>query len=113
MLTDDQLRDRLHRQITNLPPESLRLVEQFLSRLETDTLSDIVREDPAEYLSGEKTEMNPITSEQKWHPNEPFIAGQEEWFQYFREIEEGEFTPLEEANQEFEQWKAQQIKNRL
>ena len=113
MLTDDQLRDRLHRQITNLPPESLRLVEQFLSRLETDTLSDIVREDPAEYLSGDKTEMNPITSEQKWHSNEPFIAGQEEWFQYFREIEEGEFTPLEEANQEFEQWKAQQIKNRL
>lgn len=34
---------------------------------------------------------------------------QEEWFQYFHEIEEGDFTSLEDANHNFELWKAELI----
>lgn len=56
MLTDNQLRDRLYRQIDRLPPGKLRLVEQFLSTLEENEPIDTVMEDTTEYSSGEGTE---------------------------------------------------------
>ena len=36
-------------------------------------------------------------------PNVPFHGTHEEWWEHFHRIEEGEFTPLEEANKEFEE----------
>lgn len=49
----------------------------------------------------------------KWNPNKPFHGTQEEWWEHFHEIEKGEFTPLEEANKKFEEWKEQYLKSRL
>jgi len=48
-----------------------------------------------------------------WNPNVPFCGTQEEWWEHFHRIEEGEFTPLEEANREFELWKKEYLASRL
>jgi len=48
-----------------------------------------------------------------WNPNIPFYGTQEEWWEHFHRIEEGEFTPLEEANKEFEVWKKEYLASRL
>ncbi|MDO5665922.1 MAG: hypothetical protein Q4G63_11790 [Bacteroidia bacterium] len=49
----------------------------------------------------------------KWNPNKPFHGTQEEWWEHFREIEKGEFTPLESANQEFDEWKKEYLRSKL
>lgn len=49
----------------------------------------------------------------KWNPDKPFHGTQDEWWEHFREIEKGEFTPLEIANKEFEEWKQEYLKSRL
>ena len=48
-----------------------------------------------------------------WDPNVPFTGTQEEWWAHFHRIEEGHFTPLEEANREFEVWKKEYLASRL
>ena len=50
---------------------------------------------------------------ENWNPNIPFHGTQEEWWEHFHRIEEGNFTPLEEANREFEIWKKEYLANRL
>ena len=113
MLIDNQLREQLHRLIDSLPTGKLHLAEQILSMMGADEPLDTVREDTSEYLPEEKIATNPYKKKKKWLPNEPFSETQEGWFQYFLAIEEDAFTSLEESNQEFEQWKIQQVKNRL
>jgi len=49
----------------------------------------------------------------EWNPNVPFHGTQEEWFDHFHRIEQGNFTPLEEANREFELWKKEFLAKRL
>ena len=52
-----------------------------------------------------------ISSSNKWNPNVPFCGTQEEWWEHFHQIEEGNFTSLEEANREFEAWKKEYLAN--
>ena len=54
-----------------------------------------------------------ISFSKEWNPNLPFYGTQEEWWEHFHQIEEGHFTPLEEANKEFAIWKEKYIANRL
>ena len=54
-----------------------------------------------------------ISSFNEWNPNVPFYGTQEEWWEHFHRIEEGEFTSLEEANREFEAWKKKFLASRL
>ena len=54
-----------------------------------------------------------IISSNRWNPNIPFHGTQEEWWEHFHRIEEGNFTPLEEANREFEAWKKEYLASRL
>ena len=54
-----------------------------------------------------------ISSSSEWNPNVPFHGTQEEWWEHFHRIEIGNFTPLEEANKEFETWKKNYLANRL
>ena len=49
----------------------------------------------------------------RWNPNVPFHGTQEELWEHFHRIEEGHFTPLEEANLEFELWKKEYLASRL
>ena len=49
----------------------------------------------------------------KWNPNMPFHCTQEEFMEHIHRIEAGNFTPLEQANKEFETWKKEFLANRL
>jgi len=40
----------------------------------------------------------------KWDSNVPFHGTQEEWWEHFHRIEEGEFYPASEAHQRISQW---------
>jgi hypothetical protein len=54
-----------------------------------------------------------ISLSDSWNPNIPFHGTQEEWWEHFHRIEKGHFTPLEEANKEFEVWKKEYLAKRL
>ncbi|MDR2466648.1 MAG: hypothetical protein LBD35_04570, partial [Prevotellaceae bacterium] len=40
-----------------------------------------------------------ISSADDWNPNVPFHGTQEEWWEHFHRIEEGEFYTIEEADE--------------
>ena len=46
-----------------------------------------------------------VSVSNKINPNFPFEVTQEEFIAHIRRIERGDFTPLEEANREFEEWR--------
>jgi len=50
-------------------------------------------------------------SSDKWNPNIPFHGTQEEWWEHFHRIEQGNFMTIEEADEEFEIWKQQLLAN--
>ena len=54
-----------------------------------------------------------ISTSNSWNPNAPFIGTQEEWLEHFQRIEEGNFTPWEEAEKEFELWRTEYLASRL
>jgi hypothetical protein len=105
MVTDNPLRNRLHHQIDNLSTDKLRLLERLLAIFEEGSL-DTLAENVTEYHS---LEIPNKTSVYNTADIPEKINSQEEWFQYFREIEEGEFTPLDKSNLNFKQWKEQHI----
>ena len=43
-------------------------------------------------------------SSNDWNPNVPFRGTQEEWWEHFHRIEEGEFYPVSEAHKRISQW---------
>ena len=47
-----------------------------------------------------------------WNPNVPFQGTQEEWWEHFHRIEEGEFMTIEEADKEFEIWRMKLLASR-
>jgi hypothetical protein len=67
--------------------------------------------DPVAASRGAVSEVSP--SDNSWDPNVPFHGTQEEWWDHFHRIEEGHFTPLEEANEEFKAWKKEYLAKRL
>ena len=52
-----------------------------------------------------------ISSE--WNPNVPFHGTQEEWWEHFHRIEEGNFMTIDEADREFDIWKKQFLASRI
>jgi hypothetical protein len=76
-----------------------------------DNLPETVSEPAETYRS-----INAGTSssdDDTWNPNVPFCGTQEEWWEHFHRIEEGEFYTLEEADEEFEAWKKEFLASRL
>ena len=57
--------------------------------------------------------VSEISSSNKWNPNIPFHGTQEEWWDHFHRIEEGEFMTLEEFDRKFEAWKKKYLANKL
>ena len=49
----------------------------------------------------------------RWNPNVPFHGTQEEWWEHFHNIEEGEFMTIEEADKKFETWKKEYLASRI
>jgi hypothetical protein len=56
-------------------------------------------------LNGETIEE----TDNHWDPNVPFTGTQDEWFEHFLKIEEGEFVTLEEHEREFAEWKKEYL----
>jgi hypothetical protein len=51
-----------------------------------------------------QTAITQTSFSDKWNPNIPFHGTQEEWWEYFHRIEEGQFYPVSEAHQRVSQW---------
>jgi len=45
-----------------------------------------------------------ISSSDNWNPNVPFHGTQEEWWEHFHRIEEGQFYPVTEVHQRISEW---------
>ena len=52
-----------------------------------------------------ETAIPEVSSSDKWNPNVPFHGTQEEWWEHFHRIEEGEFVTWEEHQKRFYAWK--------
>ena len=48
-----------------------------------------------------------------WNPNSPFQGTQEEWWEHFHAIEEGNFKSWEEHQKEFYAWKREYLASRM
>jgi len=57
--------------------------------------------------------VSEISSPDKWNPNVPFHGTQEEWWDHFHQIEQGNFMTLEEFDYKFEKWKKEYISRKL
>jgi len=69
----------------------------------------IVNESAVAYL---KT-VGKTSSSNSWNPNVPFHGTQEEWWEHFNRIEQGEFMSWEEHQRKFKEWKTAFLANRL
>jgi len=54
-----------------------------------------------------------ISSSNQWNPNVPFHGTQEEWWEHFHRIEEGEFMTLDEYQKRFAAWKKDFLASRM
>jgi len=54
-----------------------------------------------------------ISLSNKWNPNVPFHGTQDEWWEHFHRIEEGNFMTIEEADEKFEIWKTNYLASRM
>ncbi|MCL2417419.1 MAG: hypothetical protein FWD02_05740 [Bacteroidales bacterium] len=50
-----------------------------------------------------------VSSSEKWNPNVPFHCTQEEFLEHIHSIEQGNFTPWEEAKKELEAWRKERL----
>ena len=55
--------------------------------------------------------LEPKPSSDSWNPNVPFHGTQEEWWEHFHRIEEGNFVTWEEHQKKFNEWKQQFLKS--
>lgn len=75
-------------------------------KIKNNNISNVVGEPAVVYHTKATTESN-------WNPNAPFCGTQEEWWEHFHQIEEGDFMTLEEFNRKFEAWKKKYLANKL
>ena len=59
------------------------------------------------------TTFGKLSSSDAWNPNVPFHGTQEEWWEHFHRIEEGNFMTLEEFDHKFETWKTKYLASKL
>ena len=60
-----------------------------------------------------RTAISDIPVSNDWNPNVPFHGTQEEWWEHFHRIEEGNFMTLEEFDHKFETWKKGYLAGKL
>ena len=48
--------------------------------------------------------VSTTSSSDNWNPNVPFHGTQEEWWEHFHQIEQGEFYPASETHQRISEW---------
>jgi hypothetical protein len=52
-----------------------------------------------------------ILPPKEWNPNVPFHGTQEEWWEHFHRIEEGDFETWEDHQKKFHAWKKEYLTN--
>ena len=57
--------------------------------------------------------LTETSASSEWNPNVPFHGTQEEWWEHFRRIEQGNFMTLEEFDLKFETWRKKYLANKL
>ena len=74
----------------------------------------IVQEPVATYCrdTAQRT-VSVISTSNSWNPNVPFYGTQEEWFEHFHRIEEGEFMTIDEFDHRVETWKNKYLASKL
>jgi len=60
-----------------------------------------------------RTKTDTADSASDWNPNVPFCGTQEEWWEHFHRIEEGEFMTPKEYQKRFNVWKKEYLANRM
>ena len=60
-----------------------------------------------------RSKTNPVDSVTNWNPNVPFCGTQEEWWEHFHRIEEGNFMTWEEHQNKFNAWKKEYLASRM
>ena len=65
----------------------------------------------AEPLIEYSATVSEISSPDKWNPNVPFHGTQEEWWDHFHQIEQGNFMTWEEHQKKFYAWKKKLLGN--
>jgi len=55
--------------------------------------------------------VSEVPPSNEWNPNVPFHGTQEEWWEHFHRIEEGEFVTWEEHQKKFKAWKKKLLAN--
>ena len=63
----------------------------------------------AEPVVAYKTAASKASFSNSWNPNVPFHGTQEEWWEHFHRIEEGEFVTWEEHQKKFDAWKRKRL----
>ena len=58
-----------------------------------------------------RTATSRIIPSNEWNPNVPFHGTQEEWWEHFHHIEEGNFETWEEHQKKFYAWKERYLAN--
>ena len=81
------------------------MVRQLQQAIASDETPTSVSESAAAY---EKATVQTSPSD-RWNPNVPFHGTQEEWWEHFHKIEEGEFMSLEEYHLKFNAWKKEYL----
>ena len=83
----------------------------------TSETEPIIASEPAVAYLGRRDRACPVStgasSPNSWNPNVPFHGTQEEWWEHFHRIEEGNFMTIEEADKEFNEWKKKYLANRM
>jgi hypothetical protein len=51
-----------------------------------------------------RTATTKTSSSTLWNPNKPFIGTQEEWWEHFHRIEQGEFMLVSDVHQKVSKW---------
>jgi len=71
------------------------------------TLQSIVSEPAVAY------QTKSTATADSWNPNVPFCGTQEEWWEHFHQIEEGEFMTPSEYKKRFDLWKKDFLASRM
>ena len=66
-----------------------------------------------EPVAAYQTAVPDISSSNEWNPNVPFHGTQEEWWEHFHRIEEGNFVTWEEHQEKFNAWKKEFLASRM
>jgi hypothetical protein len=78
---------------------------------DTPETEPVIAGEPAMAYSRRDVARN--VSADSWNPNVPFHGTQEEWWEHFHRIEEGNFMTIEEADEKFEIWKKKFLASRM